>query len=149
MNKGDKVFINGKGGIVTQALANGMVEARLLGGGNVCVDAADCLLATYDWRKVYPAGSALPEGASGWTLCRWYAGGSYSVEIADCDRERATADRVAIEAKIKSIRTKAEMARELQALDLLESDRLSDSKITLQNALYERAWPLLEVRKAA
>jgi len=145
MKKNDYVFVSGgRRGIISRELDNDMVEVRLLSGsGTVCVGRSDLLKSTYDWRPIYPAGSELPEGASGFQLCRLFSG-SYSIELRAEDRERAQADRIAIEAKLKAIRTKDAVAIELRALGLEPSGKLADSKVQLGNALYERAWPLIE-----
>ena len=103
------------------------------------------VIRTHDGRLVHPAGSALPEGARGWTQCR-VGGGAYSTWLLEADRERSAADLARITAEVNAMRTKA------QAIEAIGADggcayaqqRLADMKTALIIRRYAKEWPLIE-----
>ena len=100
---------------------------------------------THDQRPVYPPGSPLPQGASGFTQCK--LGAAYAVWLLEADRERSKADLAQIVVKVRAIRTKAAAVAALSELGrtAFANERLKDLKLSLTNHMYAKAWPLIEV----
>lgn len=100
---------------------------------------------THDRRPVYPAGSALPQGASGWTQCKLGAG--YAIWLLDADRARSKADLERFTAEARKLRTRAAAVTALEAIGVTAypEERLSDLRLSLVNHMYAMAWPLIEV----
>jgi len=100
---------------------------------------------THDQRPVYPAGSPLPAGASGWTQCK--LGAAYAVWLRKEDQAQSKADLAQIIGKVHALRTKAAAVALLTELDktAFVNERLRDLKLSLINAMYAKAWPLIEV----
>ena len=144
MRVGDSVFVNGYRGVVYSVLDNRMVEVRL-SSGIVCVDESDCVESTHDGQMIYPAGSALPEGAHGFTMCQ-NNGGAYASWLDSGDCARAREDRARIErdvAKLRSHHAVVSRAAELR-IDFC-GGRIADIRRSIMNAEYARLWPLIAV----
>ena len=102
---------------------------------------------THDGRPVHPAGSALPEGASGWTQCD-NRGGGYAVwlETADQPRSRADMERLVKQASALRTRTACEAAlRELGLEDCQIGGTCRAMRDLFVIVSIQKLWPLRQV----
>jgi hypothetical protein len=104
---------------------------------------------THDGRLVHVRGSALPERASGWTLCS-DVGGAYSMWVAPLEQDKARAKYRELEASISKlpnlslclgVAAQAGLGQEFVSK---MHGKLKDAKRLLLCLLVEQAWPLIE-----
>jgi hypothetical protein len=99
---------------------------------------------THDGRTVYPAGTPLPDWASGWVQCN-NQGGAYSTWLDEADRERSKADRERIEREANALRTRAQCEAAMKWLGLVPGGTCREMRLRYQITLYADLWPLRQV----
>lgn len=100
---------------------------------------------TCDRRPVYPAGSALPAGASGWTQCKLQSAG-YVTWLRAEDIAQSKADLAQITAEARELRRKSQAITAIAVMGgtAYEGERLCDMRTQWINLAVARAWPLIE-----